>query len=491
MKIKLTLLALLISTIAIAQNGINYKALIKDANGNVLVSSPISIQFIIYQDVGLTNNVYQETHTTNTDSNGFIIVNIGNGTSSDDFNVIDWSTETHFLNVQINTATGLVDLGTTQFMHVPYSNYAKKSSVADNVSGLETIDEGNGIGWRLIGRDPTHVGNLGLHAVDLSYSSLESTSKGATGFVSVAMGANTTASNQGTTAMGSGSVASGFNSTAMGSSTSASGVNSTAMGDITNAVGFYSTAMGHRTNAEAAYSTAIGRYNIGGGNTESWIETDPLFEIGTGSGTIRANALTVLKNGNLGLGTHTPQERLHIDGRLRIGTEIIEDGGSDVLAFSSSLVPMVDEGDRLGGPNRKWLDVWASDGTINTSDRRSKENIKKLSYGLAEVLQMQPVSYTWKNRKKQDVKLGLIAQDLLKITPEVVKTHIWEKDEVSGEFIKKELDRLGVYYSDLVPVLINAIKEQNLEIEKLKTALKKQKSIVERIVSLENKISNL
>jgi len=73
---------------------------------------------------------------------------------------------------------------------------------------------------------------------------------------------------------------------------------------------------------------------------------------------------------------------------------------------------------------------------------------------------MQPVSFNWKNENIPDTKMGLIAQDLLKVIPEVVKTQVWEKDKVSGILTKKELDRLGVYYSDLIPVLINAIKEQ-------------------------------
>ena len=487
MKTQLTFLVLLISIISVAQNGINYKALIKDATGNVISNQEIDVVFTIKID---NESVYSESQQVFTDSNGIAIAVIGVGSIiSGDFMSIDWKRRNAELNVQIDLGEGLVDFGNTPFNTVPYAIHAL------NTEGLEAIDEGNGSGFRLVGRDPTHVGNIGLHALDLSYSSLESTSRGATGFVSVAMGANTTASNQGTTAMGSGSVASGFNSTAMGSSTSASGINSTAMGDITNAVGSYSTAMGRRTNAEAAFSTAIGRYNIGGGNTESWIETDPLFEIGTGSGTVRANALTVLKNGNLGLGTHTPQELLHITGgRLRIGSETIEDGGTDILAFSSSLVPTVDEDDRLGGPNRKWLDVYAVNGTIQTSDRRNKTNIANLNYGLAEVLKMQPVSFNWKNKNNPDTKIGLIAQDLQILVPEVVHTHIWEKDEESGTLTKKELDRLGVYYSDLVPVLINAIKEQNKIIESQGAALKTSKdnyeALLTRIEMLESKSSN-
>ena len=647
---------LLISTIGIAQNGINYKAIIKDTNGNVLVSSPVSIQFIIYEGAALTNNVYQENHTINTDINGFIITHIGEGATSDVFNSINWSNDEHFLNVQVNSGSGLVDLGTTAFKTVPYAK------VAENVSGLEEIDEGNGIGWRLKGRDTIYSSNIGLNALDFTLNEGPN-SGGARGELSTAFGYGSLATGLNSFAVGTENIASGAVSTVFGVSNTSSGFISFAIGGNTNASGFNSFSAGLETTADSYSSFALGRSNIGGGNPTSWVDSDPLFEIGNGTnnsnrrnaltilkdGTIlqhsslntydelvgagaaafgnqsfaagdysltagnsnevygdyaialgsnntaagensiavglssvtsgeasaafgrnsfsegdysfsagyqarafgyssislgrdnyssgsrsvsigssnnarsvssatigaglesnimyqlvlgrfnepwptdflsswgstvplliigngsndsaRSNALTILGSGFTGIGIDNPQEQLHINGRLRIGNETIEDGGTDVLAFSSSLVPTVDEEDRLGGPNRKWLDVWAMDGTINTSDRREKKNISALEYGLAEILQMQPVSFNWKSKNSPDTKLGLIAQDVQTLIPEVVKTHIWKKDEATGTLTKKELDRLGVYYSDLVPVLIKAIQEQQKVIDSLKTAL--------------------
>lgn len=118
-------ITLLLTLSSIAQNGINYKAVIKDATGNVMVSSPVSIQFAIYEGIALTNNVYQESHTLNTDVNGMIIVNIGEGISGDNFSTIAWENDDHYLNVQVNVGAGLVDLGTTQFKTVPYALVAK------------------------------------------------------------------------------------------------------------------------------------------------------------------------------------------------------------------------------------------------------------------------------------------------------------------------------------------------------------------------------
>ena len=125
---------------AFAQNGINYKALIKDGSGNVVANQSITIQLSILVGAAETL-VYQETHTPTTDTNGIAIVNIGEGTpDSGDFNTIDWGSDTHFLNVQINTGDGLTDLGTTQFMAVPYALNAKSVdscglSIGDSYQG--------------------------------------------------------------------------------------------------------------------------------------------------------------------------------------------------------------------------------------------------------------------------------------------------------------------------------------------------------------------
>lgn len=109
---------------------LNYKAIIKDDNDNILASAPLSIQFTIYKGAALTDNVYQESHITNTNENGLIIVNIGGGTTGDDFSQINWGEDEHYLNVQLNTGSGLVDLGSSPFVSVPYALRAK---YADNI----------------------------------------------------------------------------------------------------------------------------------------------------------------------------------------------------------------------------------------------------------------------------------------------------------------------------------------------------------------------
>jgi uncharacterized protein (TIGR02145 family) len=153
------------------------------------------------------------------------------------------------------------------------------------------------------------------------------------GNYSVAMGSDTKANGSYATAMGVSTIAKGLGSTALGFRTIAKGNISFAAGFMTNATGNFSTALGKETEASGLNSTAIGNntiansynsfaiggYNIGGGSQLSWIATDPVFEIGIGMGDLmRENTMTVLKNGNIGIGISDPDTKLEISGQIKI-----------------------------------------------------------------------------------------------------------------------------------------------------------------------------
>ncbi|MEM0993398.1 MAG: tail fiber domain-containing protein [Bacteroidota bacterium] len=228
--------------------------------------------------------------------------------------------------------------------------------------------------------------------------------------------------------------------------------------------------LGIGLRTEAYRMTAVGSYNSStGGNKALWFFNDPIFVVGNGqSSSSRSNALTILKSGNVGIGDDSPSEALVVNGAVQIGsTEKLEDEGTRLLGVNSTFVPSSNNSYDLGSSSLRWDDVYATNGTINTSDRRTKSHIKKLSYGLAEIMQLEPVRFRWKGDKSGEEKLGLIAQDLLKVLPEVVKTHDWvaSSEADNAPLQKVKLDRLGVYYSDIIPVLIQGIQEQQDLIE--------------------------
>ena len=145
MKKFIVLLTVLITVTTFAQQqGINYKALIKDANGNVLANTSIRIQFNIqYEPQGFITE-YSEEHVVDTDLNGIVVLTIGDGTLTSDgdpISEIEWSYRDYYLNVEVDITggTNYVDMGTTQFMAVPY---AKHADTAKNYIGNPWIKSG-------------------------------------------------------------------------------------------------------------------------------------------------------------------------------------------------------------------------------------------------------------------------------------------------------------------------------------------------------------
>ena len=221
------------------------------------------------------------------------------------------------------------------------------------------------------------------------------------GTYAVAMGAGTEASGNYSTSMGYQTTASGANSTAMGSRTTASGNNSTATGYFTTASGNKTTAMGANTTASDYVSLVVGQNNSAG-STVTNSDTDFSTE----------NTAFVIGNG------------ADIDNRS--DALVVKFNGETTLA-----------------------------GNLNVnSDARLKANIVSLGSTLAKILQIDGKSYTMKKDESEKQKIGLLAQDIEKVFPELVS-------ESNG--IK------SVNYQGLVPVLINALKEQQTEIDKLKT----------------------
>lgn len=511
-------LALLLTYTAFAQQGINYKAILKNGSGNVLAGTFMNVQFTIHQTTDTGTIVYQEDHNYTTNANGLVILTIGTDTtpSVGTFVAIDWATNLHFLQTTITYSSGTINFDATEFMAVPYAKHAQTAEIAANVfsgdyndltnqpttipTGLEkvtdSINSSTGLpiyGWRLIGQDAENYGNIGENAVDLSCSSSGggSTIRGATGNNSTAMGVSTTASNSG--------------STAMGLFTNASGIYSTAMGISTTASGSFSTTMGLITTAPSYVETAIGRHNTRyiPNNVTSWDTDDRLFVIGNGTGSSsRSNALTILKNGtitapsfdlaeitdNKALITkeYADTNYLNVDGDVTTGGSLtIQNTSDDTSSWRFETRPngnlsMYRNDDYRGFFNE-------SSGVYSSiSDRRLKKDITPFENGtLNKVMQLNPVSYLMKGQTDTKRNLGLISQEVQKIFPSITNYN-------------KDADILTLSYTELIPVLIKSIQEQqeiiknqNVEIDRLSVELKPLKNINERLQVLENMLKQL
>jgi hypothetical protein len=112
----------------------------------------------------------------------------------------------------------------------------------------------------------------------------------------------------------------------------------------------------------------------------------------------------------------------------------------------------------IGGAKSAKAYIYPDGAYYRLSDRRQKENIKPLEYGLSDVLMLKPVTHTWLNSDSTKPSIGLIAQDVEEVLKEIVNT------SMDGDREIKALD-----YNGLIPVLIKSIQELNKKIEILES----------------------
>jgi hypothetical protein len=135
--------------------------------------------------------------------------------------------------------------------------------------------------------------------------------------------------------------------------------------------------------------------------------------------------------------------------------------GSDFRFYKKTSVPSLQlDAQILAGAGRFRGDVIAF---YSFSDERLKDDVKPLENSLDKVLALQGVSYKWNlGERKGQSDIGLIAQQVEKVVPEVVR----EKTNIDGDTFK------SVNYEHLVGVLVEAIKELTAKVEELESKLK-------------------
>jgi hypothetical protein len=136
---------------------------------------------------------------------------------------------------------------------------------------------------------------------------------GNVGAYSSSFGNNNLVTGVGSFASGSENTVSDVYSMALGSYNYARNTRTLAFGNYSRALGDYSNAIGYDVASQAYQSTALGRFNILSGNTGTDVLTDPVLVVGNGTAdNNRSNALTILKNGNTGIGNVTPSYPLDV-----------------------------------------------------------------------------------------------------------------------------------------------------------------------------------
>ena len=215
--------------------------------------------------------------------------------------------------------------------------------------------------------------------------------------------------------------------------------------------GNYATAVGVsalNSLTTGSHCIAVGRwagYSNSTGGSNIYMGTWSGQYISTGSNNIcigyRAgrdavtNIPTTNTNGIL-IGSNTEYSDTGTTNEIVIGTSALAQGSNTIMLGNSSIT-----------------DLYCYGSLSSPSDIKLKENVEDLPYGLDDVAQMRPVEYDLKADGRHDI--GFIAQEMKQVVPDVVNE--------MGD------GTLSIQYAKLVPVLVNAIKELQTEVELLKS----------------------
>jgi hypothetical protein len=242
-----------------------------------------------------------------------------------------------------------------------------------------------------------------------------------------------------------------------------------------------------------------------------WRSADSAFVFSNTNSGSASNQLVLLRNGNVGIGTSIPTDALDVPGGAEIGGAFIQNGdfrssaangvincgganntnanvisdlANPTLTFATGDEDLfiddkleVDQGYKTGGGN--WLSV---------SDRRLKKNILVFEDGLDEVMQINPVTFQYNERSRvEDTDksyVGVIAQELQDIAPYMIEEMaLWQKieeDENGKERIIHPGEKFLTYDgSALQYMLVNAVKEQQMEIQDLKQRVKELEKLIQ------------
>ena len=318
----------------------------------------------------------------------------------------------------------------------------------------------------------------------------------ATGNISFATGFRNTASGDWSTAMGYFNYATAANSTAIGKESYAQGASSIAIGYKAHAAGDGSVALGQEniswgsTNFTSGYqniagdvtaprgtggsAVAMGKYNQATAdasmafNRQTTATNQAATSMGFGTTADNLGMLAIGVNNTVGQGNTAANAdyNVKVNGGPGPGDAVgvafvIGNGDVDVTVDGNGEITSSQKG---SNPSNAFMVKYNGDATLAgdltvNSDARLKSNIISLGSTLAKLMKIDGKSYTMKSNEKVN-KIGLLAQDIEEVFPELVK----EGEDKDGT--------LSVNYQGLIPVLINAIKEQQEELNVIRKSIK-------------------
>ena len=160
---------------------------------------------------------------------------------------------------------------------------------------------------------------------------------------------------------------------------------------------------------------------------------------------------TSTSQGYIGSGIHLMTSGINTDFVLRGESRLVLNvagASSGIYMTGNTLIP-TDNVFALGGASNRWQVVYAVNGTVQTSDRRQKNELGRAP-GLAFINRLRPMAFTFKDTDTK-THYGLYAQDVLKV----------QADLVQGS----EQEGYGLNYSEFIGPLIKAVQELSEKVD--------------------------
>ncbi len=134
------IVAITLSSFGQAPESFNYQAVIRDAGNAMLGNQTVGMQMTIRQGSGGGTAVYSETFSSTTNDFGLVNLEIGTGTTTDDFSAIDWAAGPYFIETAVDATggTSYSVVGTSELKSAPYALYAKSAEMVDDADADPT-----------------------------------------------------------------------------------------------------------------------------------------------------------------------------------------------------------------------------------------------------------------------------------------------------------------------------------------------------------------
>jgi hypothetical protein len=288
-----------------------YQAVVRDGSGNLITNQTVKFRLSIIDSYEAGPIVYQETHLEVTNDFGIVTLTVGEGSPASGyaFEDVDWSNNFKFMKVEVDPAggTNYTDMGTSELLSVPYALYSERSmdSYWENTSNNIYFNPGNvGIGTT----DPLNKLEVnGTTLIGTAAKAIRFRTNGAITDIE-SIGSDLAINYQ------------GFGNTVFNVVSGNVGIGTLTPAyplHLINSSGINWVAGFHNTSTSASSNGMVVRAN---GGTPFLVQNNT------------SNLFSIIQNGNVGIGTNTPNYLF----------EIVSQGYGDVMRISnSSDVPLL------------------------------------------------------------------------------------------------------------------------------------------------------